>query len=515
MTIFAKFKTMFLYTVEKDSKIKTLNKHIDPPVFWGSLISIFLVIAFSVYLNSEALAVTTQLRFQFLNSFGWSFVLSVIWIVIFMVKITYRYGDHVIGGPNTKPEFSTLTWISMLFSAGLGTGLLYSGAFEPMSHFLSAPHLQGLPENTRFIKSLEVTFFHWGAPAWFIYSSTGLIFAVTGFSLKKGFQFSELIDSKYKILRITVNILAILSILVGVVSTFALAARQINSGLNLLFPNLINVSVLNSSYVIAFITALATLSVLSGLNKGIKFLSQLNIILVLTLFTFLLFHTHIGHFINLVFEVTGLHINNFISSLTYTGSLGDKKWIGSWTMLYWAWWAAWAPFVGLFIARISKGRTIKEFFLGTVLAPSLICFVWFTLFGLMGFRLHQAQKIDFNTLIADEPYYTLFALLEHTSLPFLASFIAVICVTIFYVTSSDSGSYVVDMIASGGKESPHSYLKIFWSVTEGVLAFILFYFGGVLMIQNLVVLLSLPTLLYICFGIFKIEKELASYSKNH
>lgn len=484
-------------------------------MFWGAVVSIFAVIAFCVYFNSEALDVTTKLRFQFLNSFGWSFIISVIWIVVFMAKISYKFGDHVIGGPGTEPEFSTLTWISMLFSAGLGTGLLYCGAYEPMSHFLTAPHLQDLPENVRFIKSLEVTFFHWGAPAWFIYSSTGLIFAVTSFSFNKSFQFSELIDSKYKLLRIIVNILAIISILIGVVSTFAFAARQINAGLNILFPNFISISILNASYVIAFITALATVSVLSGLNKGIKILSQLNVVLVLILFFFLLFHIHIGHFINLVLEVTGLHITNFVKSLTYTGSLEDKKWIGSWTMLYWAWWAAWAPFVGLFIARISKGRTIKEFFFGTVLVPSVICFVWFTLFGFIGFKLHQAQKVDFKSLVTDEPFLTLFALLEQSALPFAASFIAVICVTIFYVTSSDSGSYVVDMIASGGKKSPHSYLKIFWSITEGVLAFVLFYFGGVLMVQNLVVLLSLPTLLYICFGIFKIDKQLTAHKSNH
>jgi len=431
-----------------------------------------------------------------------------------MLSVTYKFGDHVIGGPDAKPEFSTLTWISMLFSAGLGTGLLYCGAYEPMSHFLSAPHIQNLPENARFIKSLEITFFHWGAPAWFIYSSTGLIFAVTSFSFKKNFQFAELIDAKYKLLRTVVNILAIVSILIGVVTTFAMAARQINAGLNILFPNLINISILNSSFIIAFITVLATLSVLSGLTKGIKTLSQLNVFLVLLLFFFMLFHVHIGHLINLFIEVSGMHINNFISSLTYTGSLGEKKWIESWTMLYWGWWATWAPFVGLFIARISKGRTIKEFFFGTVFVPSVICFIWFTLFGFLGFKFQMEGKIDFANLLDGEAYYSMFAVLEQSSLPFLSSLLAVVCVTIFYVTSSDSGSYVVDMIASGGKKSPHSYLKVFWSVTEGVLAFVLFYFGGVLVIQNLVVLLSLPTLLYICFGIYKINKELSNRSES-
>ena len=424
-----------------------------------------------------------------------------------MLKIGWKHGKYRIGGPEAKPEFSTATWISMLFSAGLGTGLLYSGTFEPMSHFFKAPKLAGLKDADRLIHSLEISYLHWGLAAWFVYSATGLIFGLMGFNFEKDFQFSSLIPQRFKNLRAVVNIFAILSILVGVVSTFAIAATQINAGLNKLFPSF-EISPLNATLIIASITILATISVISGLKRGIKILSQLNVALALTLFFYVLLHTPIGEIINLTLEVTGRHTTHFLQDLTHSSSLKSKNWIGNWTLLYWAWWGTWAPFVGLFIARISRGRTIKEFIIGTVLAPSIICCIWFTVFGYIGYQNHIEGLIDFEELFKTAPFYTLFAVLDQTFLPLIASFAALLCVTIFYVTSSDSGTYVIDMIASGGKNSPHSYLKFFWSITEGVLALALFYYGGVKLIQNLVILFSLPIILYLCFGIYKVKKTL-------
>ena len=425
-----------------------------------------------------------------------------------MLRIGWKYGGYRIGGDQAEPEFSTVTWISMLFSAGLGTGLLYSGTFEPMSHFFKAPKLLSLDGPDRLIHSLQLTYLHWGLAAWFVYSATGLIFGLMGFSFKGNFQFSSLLPEKLKSLRSTVNIFAILSILVGVVSTFAIAASQINAGLNKVIPSF-EISNLNATLIIAFITIIATISVVSGLKRGIKALSQINVALVLILFLYIILHTQIGEVINLTLEVSGRHLTYFLQDLTYASSLKDKSWIGNWTILYWAWWGTWAPFVGLFIARISKGRTVKEFILGTVIAPSIISCIWFTVFGYVGYQGHVSGAIDFQELFQTAPFYTLFAVLDQTALPLIASSVAILCVTIFYVTSSDSGSYVVDMIASGGKKAPHSYLRIFWSVTEGLLALVLFYYGGVKLIQNLVILFSLPIMIYLAYGIYKVDIKLS------
>ena len=213
-------------------------------------------------------------------------------------------------------------------------------------------------------------------------------------------------------------------------------------------------------------------------------------------------------FFNTLIEAFGYHISHFIETLTYTAALEDKKWIGGWTILYWAWWASWAPFVGMFIARISKGRTVKEFFLGTILAPSFICIVWITVFGVFTFEHQMNGSIDFQSIISNAPYKSLFVILEQTYFPVLASVLALFCILVFYVTSSDSGSYVVDMIASGGSQNPNKYLQIYWSVVEGLLALVLIYYGGIGFIKSLVVLSSLPILLYICYGVHKLSYSL-------
>jgi len=458
--------------------------------------------------DGALLELTNTWKDSFLKNLGWVYILTFIWIMVFTLLIALKYSDYKIGGPGAKKEFSNVSWISMLFSAGLGTGLLYAGPFDPMSHFFKNEELSHLNITDKFIRSLEICYLHWGLPAWFVYSSAGLVFALMSFNFNKKFEFSALIPKRFKKLRISINILAILSIIVGVITTFSLAVTQLNAGLNKVFP-VIKISNVNTSFIILFITLLATLSVVSGLKRGIKFLSLLNIGLVAILFIYALLHTPIGEVIGLTLEVTGRHLGNFTKDLFYTASLKDKSWLGGWTVLYWAWWGAWAPFVGLFIARISKGRTIKEFFVGTILAPTLIVCIWFTLFGFLSFQGYLDKSIDFDLIYnGGAPYLALFSVLDTTLFPTLSTCLALVCVTIFYVTSSDSGSYVVDMIASGGKKNPHSYLRIFWSLVEGLMAFVLFYFGGVKLIQNLVILLSLPVVLYLSFGIYKVYEKL-------
>lgn len=484
-----------------------INKNVSPPVFWGANLAIFILIIINLLLGEAFVEGIDEVKNLFLQSAAWLYILPIIFLFIFLIKILYLYGDLKVGGELAEKEFSNLAWISMLFSAGLGIGLLYSGTYEPMAYYFGAPQLEGLESGQKFIASLHISYFHWGAPAWTIYSATGLMMGFSGFGRSKNFLFSTYAPFKNPIGHHIINIITILSILLGVVTAFAIGVQQINVGIHKLFPG-VPIGVEAQAVMILIITVVATISVLSGLQKGIKYLSLFNVVLACLVFLYIFSHVSLSKYFGVFIEAGGYHISHFVEALTYTASYKDKAWLGNWTILYWAWWASWAPFVGLFIARISKGRTIKEFFVGTVLAPSLVCALWITAFGILGFDLHSKGTLNLQDLINNAPGTILFSILDTMNLSLLFSTLALICVIIFYVTSSDSGSYVVDMIASGGKLKPHPYLKIYWSLVEGVLAFVLILTGGIIFIKNLVVLTSLPILLYICYGTYKLSHNL-------
>lgn len=487
--------------------LQKINKHVSPPVFWGANFCIALLICFTVFFGDVFVEQISVIERSFLKSFGWAYTLSIVFTAIILLKVLYQHSHVKIGGKDAVVEFSNTAWVSMLFSAGLGIGLLYSGTYEPLAYYFNAPQIQHLAETPKFIESLHISYFHWGIPAWVLYSATGLMMAFAGFGVEKDFSFSYYSPFKSKIMDHFINIVAILCVLLGVIIAFAMGVQQINAGINLIFPAF-PIGKISQVGIVAVITLVATLSVLSGLKKGIKFLSLLNIGLASSILLLVFLYIDKSSFMNVLIQALGYHISHFVEALTYTAALESKEWISSWTMLYWAWWASWTPFVGMFMARISRGRTIREFFCGTILVPSFICIIWLTVFAVFEFDSVQNGVIDFESLVSDAPYKSLFAILETTAIPLIASIVALFCIVIFYVTSSDSGSFVVDMIASGGKESPHSGLRIYWSVLEGVLALVLIFYGGVGFIKSLVVLTSLPVLLYICYGFYSLSNLL-------
>ncbi len=489
------------------SFVRRVNSITNPRVFWLSNALLFLIMLLAV-LKGEKFATTAgALKDVFLKNTGWFFVFAIIWLLYFVGVIFFKFGNIKLGQKNDQPEFSTLSWIAMLFSAGLGIGLLYSGTYEPMFHYFNAPQVASLAGPERFLQALKITYFHWGVPAWLIYSATGLVFAFVAFNQNRGMVFSGLVPKQYPRLKNALDVFAVLSILIGVIITFTLGVSQINTGLKQIFASL-PFSKSTQVGLILIITLMATVSVFSGLKKGIKYLSQLNIYLALGLLLLTALSLPLADLAGLGIETLGVHVADFIKNLTYTAALKDKTWLRDWSIFYWAWWASWAPFVGLFIARISKGRTLKEYVVCTVLVPSLICFVWFTVFGYAGLKLHSQGLVDMEALVQKSPQSSLFATLQLSKLPFISSLLAVVSVFIFYITSSDSGSYVVDMITSGGKPAPHKYLKIYWSFMEGLLAAVLLYFGGVFLIKNLVILFAAPIILYICFGIYRVFRVL-------
>lgn len=482
---------------------KKINSQVDPAVFWWSNAIIFSLVFTSVFFGAVLTSGLELLKNQFISSFGWSYLVFSILLMASLLYVVFKYGHIKIGGRSAQPDFSRLSWISMLFSAGLGTGLIYSGVFEPLAHFYKAPQLSEFSGQAKFIEALDISFYHWGFPAWMMYSATGLMFAVLSFNLKKSFQFSHFVPEKFVKTKILVNVTAILSILVGVVTTFVLASSQMSSGLVRILPDWLGRFVSPSS-AIGLVTVLATFSVLSGLKKGIRRLSELNIFIALSLFLFVLLNIDLNFYASTLFQTLGVHLTSLPSHLLYRSFTNDDIWLSKWTLLYWAWWTAWLPFVGLFIARISKGRSIREYTVGTVVVPTAVTFLWFSLFGSAGYLRNIEFNLGLEGMLANNSQQMLFAVLETMPFSEICTAMAVICVLIFYITSSDSGSYVVDMISSGKSENHNSYLKVYWSVLEGVLAIILLSYGGVSVIKNLVILISLPVLIYSCFGMLKL-----------
>ena len=269
--------------------LEKINKHVSPPVFWGSNMLIFLLIAFTVFFGEAFVESIGKLETRFLESFGWAYILPMVFLFFTLSKILYCFPNVKIGGEGAQKEFSNLAWISMLFSAGLGIGLLYSGTYESLAYYFNAPHIQGMESGERFIAALHISYFHWGAPGWVIYGSAGLMMAFSGFDENKKFLFSSYASFKNKWFHHAINIIAIVSILLGVVTAFALGVQQINTGLNIVFPAL-PVGRLVQVLIVAAVTVVATLSVLSGLKKGIKFLSLINICLASFIFLMVFFN---------------------------------------------------------------------------------------------------------------------------------------------------------------------------------------------------------------------------------
>jgi len=501
--------------------LKKINSSVDPYVFWWANFVIYALVFASVFMGEGFVDLLSFLKTKFISSFGWSYLVLTSVLSGHLLYVVYRFGNVKIGGSDAQPEFTRLSWLSMLFSAGLGTGLVYSGVFEPLAHFYKAPQIAQFEETSKFIEAMDITFYHWGFPAWMMYSATGLMFAVLSFNLKKNFQFSHFVPDQHTKTKVFVNVAAIMSILVGVITTFVLASSQMSSGLVRILPTFIS-QWITPSFTIAFVTLMATFSVLSGLKKGIRLLSELNILLSLLLFLFVLFNVDAFTYITVLFKTLALHVTSLPSHMFYRSFFNDELWLSNWTLLYWAWWTAWLPFVGLFIARISKGRTIKEYVLGTVVVPSAVTFLWFSLFGTAGYLQNIKHNLGLESLVENGAQQMLFTVLDTMPFSEVCTFLAVICVLIFYVTSSDSGSYVVDMISSGQSKNHSPFLKVYWSLLEGALAIVLLEFGGVSVIKNLVILISLPVLIYLCFGMYKLvgilrclsEEELSEQNRS-
>lgn len=396
------------------------------------------------------------------------------------------------------------------FSAGMGIGLMFWSVAEPVMHYVSPP--VGTAQSIDSAKmAMNILFFHWGLHAWAIYAIVGLVLAY--FSFRHGLPLSirsalyPLIGDKiYGKIGHSVDTIAVLGTVFGVATSLGFGVLQINSGLNYLFE--IPVGITTQIILIALITAIATISVILGLDGGIKRLSELNLYLAGFLLLFIFLAGPTFFLLNTLIQNIGSYLSNIVF-MTFNQYSYDttSSWMSSWTLFYWAWWIAWAPFVGMFIARVSRGRTIREFVIGVLFVPVGFTFIWMTIFG--NSALYSIMNEGFtilSTAVSADVSTALFKFLEHFPFSSFVSIIAIILVVTFFVTSSDSGSLVVDTIASGGKVNNPVWQRIFWAISQGVVAIALLLAGGLQALQSASIIMALPfvfVMLIACWGMYK------------
>jgi len=492
------------------------NKYVDihPPVFWPATILIVLFIGVTLWVGEPMEEIFGNMKTFITDQTGWLFIMVVNVFIIFCIYVGFsKYGNIKLGGRDAETEFSTGAWFAMLFSAGMGIGLLFWGVAEPVSHYANSPVSENYSVQAAQ-NAMNLTFLHWGFHAWAIYAIVALALAFFAYNRNLPLTIRSVF---YPLLGERVNgwigdvvdVFAVLATLFGLATSLGLGVQQVSGGLNYLFeiPN----TVLTQVLLIAGITLIATASVVSGIDKGVKFLSEWNVRIAALLLVFVLIFGPTLFIMRGFIQNVGNYMSNIIEVSTWTEAIRDKGWQGDWTVFYWAWWISWSPFVGMFIARVSKGRTIREFIFGVLLIPALLTFLWMTAMGGSAIYMDmQSGTHDLANAIAGDPSTALFVFIEQFPLSMVGSIIGVLLVTSFFVTSSDSGSLVIDNITSGGKLDSPIPQRVFWASAEGGVAAVLLIGGGLGALQTASITTGLPFLFILIMMMYSLNKGLKS-----
>ena len=484
----------------------TLNK----PVFFISAGLIIAVCLYGALFSDHASLVFSDLQSWLLTNLGWLYMGSVAGFFMLVIYLAFSRFAHLrLGADDSEPEYTYGSWFAMLFSAGMGIGLMFFGVSEPMTHFLEPPVGEGGTIDAAR-NAMQVTFFHWGLHAWAIYIIIGLALAYFSFRhdlplTLRSALYPVIGDKIYGKWGNAVDIFAILGTMFGVATSLGLGVMQVNAGLNYLFG--LPVSIVVQVALIAAITCAATISVVAGLDAGIRRLSELNLVLALLLMVFVLIAGPTVMLLSSLIQNIGMYLSGLVDMTFRIYAYEPNEWIGNWTLFYWAWWISWSPFVGMFIARISRGRTIREFILGVLLVPSGFTFLWLTIFGNSGLwlEMHDAGA-GLATAVQTNMPTAIFVLLDQLPLTGITSALATMLIVTFFVTSSDSGSLVIDIISSGGAENPPVWQRIFWAVSEGAVAATLLVAGGLAALQTAAISSALPLIIVmflVCYGLMK------------
>jgi choline/carnitine/betaine transport len=493
---------------------------LQPTVFIASAILLLLFIGGTLIFSNQAESFFDWILNGIGNTFGWFYILATNLFIIVLAMFAFsKLGTIRIGGQDAQPEFSRFAWYAMLLSAGMGIGLMFWSVAEPIYHYTDPSPMFGVLAGTPDAAqaAMGTTYFHWGVHPWAIYALVAL--ALAFFAYNRGLPltirsvFYPILGNRiYGVWGNIIDILSVLATLFGLATSLGFGVQQVAAGLNFLFGT--STATWFSVMLIAIITGMATLSVVAGLDKGVKNLSTANMYLAGAFLVFLLFVGPTVYILSAFTQNLGYYIASlprlsfWVETFHGVGAEGTS-WQTAWTIFYWGWWISWSPFVGMFIARVSKGRTVRDFIISVMVIPSLLSFLWMATFGGAGLWL-QSTGTDLATVVKEDVATALFVMLENFPLTGITSMIGILLVTIFFVTSSDSGSLVVDHLTSGGKLDSPVPQRIFWAIMEGLCAAVLLIGGGLTALQTAAITTGLPfavVLVIMCYSLYEGLKE--------
>ncbi|MBG6216505.1 choline/carnitine/betaine transport [Arthrobacter sp. CAN_A6] len=482
-----------------DATDRTDRTSVDKPVLFISLAVVLALLLIGVLFPAGFSTVTTSILGGIVTNFGWAFVLSATGFVIFALFLAFsKYGRITLGKDGEKPEYSTISWIAMMFSAGMGIGLMFYGVTEPITHYLTPP-IAGIEPGSEAAarESMNYTLFHWAIHPWAIYAVVGLALAYSAYRKGRGSGFSEAFTPLFrgrptpKGLR-AIDVFAIFATLFGSATSLGLGVLQINGGLSEVFGmgNSLGIQI----GIIAVLTLCFVISAVSGISRGIKWLSNGNMILALALLFFLFVVGPTVFILELIPASAGSYLVNLPQMATRTGAFGGHEWLAAWTIFYWAWWVSWTPFVGSFLAKISRGRTIREFVIGVVAVPSVISVIWFSVWGGSALTA-QNSGTDIAAANAESQESAMFALLAEHPLAAVTSVLVVILVAVFFISGADAASIVLGSLSSFGAAVPKKWLTILWGTLTGAVAAVLLSVGSLGALQTVTIIAAAPFVL--------------------
>ena len=483
------------------------NKH---AVFGISLGLVLVFVAAGIVAPQQLGVLTSRLHERVISSFGWGYLLAAFTFLVFSIYMAFGpYGDTKLGKDGEKPQYSYFGWFSMLFAAGMGIGLIFWGVAEPLSHYLQPPDYINPRSAEAAGFAVAYSFFHWGLHPWAIYIVMSL--AIAYFSFRRGMPplisscFYPLVgDRIYGALGYTVDILAVFATVFGIATSLGLGAMQITGGLAGVLP--IGANLTTTLSVIAVVTVLYMISSLLGLDKGIQVLSRANVIVALVLMSAMLILGPTAYILNVFTTTIGEYLVTLIPRSLDVNPFEGHAWTQSWTLFYWAWWISWSPFVGLFVASISRGRTVREFVLGALAVPALLTFFWFAVFGGSALHLELERGVGIAERAATEVSTVLFEVFSYYPATPLLNAVTLLLLSVFFVTSADSATYVLAMMTSQGNLSPPVWKRVVWGVLQSSAAAVLLVSGGLDALQRMAILAALPftiVMLFMTRGLLK------------
>ena len=494
------------------SKFMEKQTSFNPLVIGATLFFVVLLVAMILIAPEQTQTLLNAAKSGIFANFSWFYVLAFSVFLGFLIILSISsLGNIKLGNDEEEPEFGFLSWLAMLFAAGMGVGLMFFGVAEPLTHYLS-DITAGTAEHKQQ-EALLHTLFHWGIHAWAVYGTIALALAYFGFRYKLPLALRSCF---YPLLKERINgklgdlidIMALLATLFGIITTLGFGASQLGAGLHQLgwiSENSFSLQII----VIAVVMSLATFSAISGVGKGVKILSELNLTLAFCLLIFVLVTGPTLYLLSAFSDNIGTYLSNLVqlSFKTYVYEQEHTGWFSGWTILYWAWWCSWAPFVGLFIARISKGRTIREFIFGVLVIPSMFGILWFTVFGNTAIWLNDGEAAGTLGQMISSPETLLFKFLDYLPLSSVTGLVSLVVISLFFITSADSGIYVLNNIASRDKSlAAPRWQAVMWGVLMSVVAIVLMQSGGLANLQAMTLLVALPfaiLMLLMCFSLWK------------